>query len=137
MGAADPRKLLVLSFPLMPTRREFLIASGLTAAWPHGGAFARSRGVVVNDVHSQLTATRVNRIVAPSSLDAVREALAAARKERRAVSLSGGRHAMGAQAFATDGVMLDTRKLNRVLRFDAERGVIESSLPQYSALPPI
>jgi len=32
---------------------------------------------------------------------------------------------MGAQQFLTDGVLLDTTGLSRVLRFDAERGIIE------------
>src|SRR5258705_3287417 len=32
---------------------------------------------------------------------------------------------MGAQAFATDGVLIDIRKLDRVLGFDMERGRIE------------
>jgi FAD/FMN-containing dehydrogenase len=109
----------------MLTRREFLIASGMAAGWPYRNALAQSRGVVVNDLHSQLNATRVNRVVVPDSLNAARQALAAARKERRAVCLSGGRHAMGAQAFATDGAMLDSRKLDRVLSFDAARGLIE------------
>ena len=109
----------------MLTRRDFLAASGLAACWPYGGALAQTRGAVVNDLHSQLTATRVNRIVVPGSLDAVRQMFAAARKERRGVCISGGRHAMGAQAFATDGVMLDIRKLDRVLNFDTARGVIE------------
>jgi len=31
----------------------------------------------------------------------------------------------GAQAFATDGVLIDIRKLDRVLGFDMERGLIE------------
>ena len=109
----------------MLTRRDFLAASGLAACWPYGGALAQTRGAVVNDLHSQLTATRVNRIVVPGSLDAVRQMFAAARKERRGVCISGGRHAMGAQAFATDGVMLDIRKLDRVLNFDTARGLIE------------
>jgi FAD/FMN-containing dehydrogenase len=41
------------------------------------------------------------------------------------VCIAGGRHAMGAQAFATDGVLIDIRKLDRLLAFDAERGLIE------------
>jgi FAD/FMN-containing dehydrogenase len=32
---------------------------------------------------------------------------------------------MGAQAFATDGVLIDIRKLYRVLSFDAGKGLIE------------
>lgn len=109
----------------MITRRDFLRIAGLGACFPMPAALAAASGVLVNDLHSQLTATRVNRIVTPTSLDAVRNAIKAARKERRAVCISGGRHAMGAQPFATDGVMLDARKLDRVLNFDAGRGLIE------------
>ena len=109
----------------MIDRREFLRIAGLTAAWPCAGAWAQAPGVVVNDLHSQLNPTRVDRIVEPDSLDAARAAIAAARRENRAVCIAGGRHAMGAQAFATDGVLIDIRKLDRVLGFDMERGRIE------------
>ena len=107
----------------MITRREFLRIAGLAAAWPY--APARAAGVVVNDIHSGLNATRVHSVVEPDTLDAVRDAISGARRERRAVCIAGGRHAMGAQAFATDGVLIDIRKLNRVLAFDTARGLIE------------
>jgi FAD/FMN-containing dehydrogenase len=107
----------------MITRRDFLRIAGLAAAWPY--APARAAGVVVNDIHSGLNATRVHSVVEPDTLDAVRNAINAAWRERRAVCIAGGRHAMGAQAFATDGVLIDIRKLNRVLAFDATRGLIE------------
>jgi len=109
----------------MIDRREFLKIAGLTATWPYANAWAQPSGVIVNDLHSQLNPTRVNRVVGPDSLDAARGAIAAAKRERRAVCIAGGRHAMGAQAFATDGVLVDIRKLNRVLAFDMERGLIE------------
>jgi len=110
----------------MITRRRFLEAAALAPLLPQLDAVAQATsGVVVNDIHSQLTATRVNRVVVPQTLDAVRGALQAARKERRAVCIAGGRHAMGAQAFATDGVLIDIRKLDRVLGFDAAKGLIE------------
>ena len=109
----------------MIDRREFLKIAGLSAAWPGSGAWARPAGVIVNDLHSQLNSTRVNRIVEPDSLDAARGAIAAARRERRPVCIAGGRHAMGSQAFATDGVLVDIRRLDRVLAFDMERGLIE------------
>ena len=109
----------------MIDRREFLKIAGLTAAWPSAGAWAQAPGVLVNDLHSQLNPTRVNRVVEPDSLDAARGAIAAAKREQRVVCIAGGRHAMGAQAFATDGVLIDIRKLDRVLGFDMERGLIE------------
>jgi len=109
----------------MIDRREFLKFAGLTAAWPCAGTWAQPSGVLVNDLHSQLNPTRVDRIVEPETFDAARAAIAAARREQRAVCIAGGRHAMGAQAFATDGVLIDIRKLDRVLGFDMERGLIE------------
>src|SRR5258708_3990497 len=109
----------------MLDRREFLKIAGAAAAWPRIAAAAQPDGVIVNDVHSQLNPTRVDRIIEPKDLDEVRNTLRAARRENRVVCIAGGRHAMGAQAFATDGVMIDTRKLDRVIAFDAERGLIE------------
>src|SRR5258708_40305721 len=109
----------------MIDRREFLKIAGLTATWPYTGAWAQAPGVLVNDLHSQLNPTRVDRVVEPETLAAARAAIAAARRENRAVCIAGGRHAMGAQAFATDGVLIDIRKLDRVLGFDMERGLIE------------
>ncbi len=108
----------------MLTRRDFIGAAAL-APWLPLDAAAQGRGVIVNDIHSQLTATRVNRIVTPATLDGVRGAIKAARNERRAVCIAGSRHAMGAQAFATDGVMVDIRKLDRILSFDQAKGLIE------------
>jgi FAD/FMN-containing dehydrogenase len=110
---------------MMINRREFLGIAGLTAAWPYVATAAHQSGIIVNDIHSQLNATRVHRIVEPETFDAVRNALGAARCERRAVCIAGGRHAMGAQAFAIDGVLIDIRKLNRVLAFDTKRGLVE------------
>jgi len=63
--------------------------------------------------------------VQPDTLDAVRNALKAAQKEEKAVCISGARHAMGGQQFLADGLMIDTRRMNRVLGFDAEKGHIE------------
>src|SRR5438094_561680 len=117
----------------MVSRRKFLGFTGLAAAWPNaawtqdekGKAKPKPKpeGVVVNDVHAQLNSTRVFRIVEPQSIEAVRAAMKLARTEKRALCIAGGRHAMGTQQFATDGVLLDIRKMNRVLAFDTERGL--------------
>ena len=113
----------------MRNRREFLrlVATGAllpaTRAWPQ--AAKKPEGILVNDIHGQLSATWVNRIVQPDTLDGVRAALKSAAADKRALCIAGGRHAMGSQAFATDGLLVDTRKLTRVLGFDAERGLIE------------
>ena len=113
----------------MHNRREFLRLAALGAMWPASLAWGQKakkpEGILVNDVHGQLSATWVNRIEQPDTLDGVRAALNLARAENRALCIAGGRHAMGSQAFATDGVLVDTRKLAKVLAFDAERGLIE------------
>src|SRR5262245_1707582 len=82
--------------------------------------------IFVNDTHSQLNFTRVDRIVAVDSEAALRTAIAAARAEGKPVSIAGGRHAMGGQQFATGAVLIDTRALNRIVALDSERGIVEA-----------
>lgn len=69
--------------------------------------------------------TYVERIVCPISIDNLQCIIRQARAEERGVSIAGGRHAMGGQQFGTGTILLDTSRLNRVLSFDRERGVIE------------
>ncbi len=110
-------------------RRDFLKAAAL--AWP-AAAFPQAArkdkpppGILVNDVHSQLNSARVWRIGQPESLEGIRAAMRAAQKEEKAICISGARHAMGGQQFLTDGLMIDTRRMNRVLGFDMEKGHLE------------
>jgi FAD/FMN-containing dehydrogenase len=65
------------------------------------------------------------RIVQPDSLEGLRAALKTAQKEEKAICISGARHAMGGQQFLMDGLMIDTRRMNRVLGFDADKGHLE------------
>lgn len=115
----------------MQTRREFLslaARAGVTlpaVAAITPGAQAGEAGTLVNDVHSQLNATRIARAVLPGSEGELRKALAAARTEGKPVSIAGGRHSMGGQQFASDGVLVDMRSMNRVLSLDENSGVVE------------
>lgn len=77
-------------------------------------------------MHSQLNLTRVKQVSRPSTIAELRSALLAAKAEGRAVSICGRRHAMGGQQFGTDTVLLDLTRLNRVLSFDREQGMIET-----------
>jgi FAD/FMN-containing dehydrogenase len=113
----------------MTTRREFIrtaasAGTGL-ALLPH---FAKPASAVeiVNDIHSQLNATRVDRVVPVKSEGELRAAIAAARAEGKPVALAGGRHAMGGQQFVSRGVVIDTRPLNRIVSLDRERGIVEA-----------
>jgi FAD/FMN-containing dehydrogenase len=118
----------------MISRREFLELTakvGAGAALLPGcssltrGAADPSAGVVLNDVHSQLNATRVREVVRAASTDAVQNAVRNARNRGLAVSIAGGRHAMGGQQFGEDTLHLDMNGMARVIEFDRERGEIE------------
>ena len=111
----------------MLTRKDFLRLAGLATVLPYRRLFAQPKpdALLVNDVHSKLNETRVERIETPDSTDAVRSLLRTVRDAGGSLSIAGGRHAMGAQQFLSGGVLLDTRRLNRVLGFDAERGLVE------------
>jgi FAD/FMN-containing dehydrogenase len=92
---------------------------------PDGSAIpARDPSLLVNDLHSQLNATRVDAIVKPTSVTELAGVIASARSANKCISIAGGRHAMGGQQFADASILLDMRGLNRVLAFDDQRGVI-------------
>ncbi|MFL6834569.1 MAG: FAD-binding protein [Xanthobacteraceae bacterium] len=113
----------------MPTRRKALGAVAQAAAGLALLPFAPRRaesGVLVNDIHSQLNPTRVERIVAIDSEATLRAALAAARAEGKPVCVAGGRHAMGSQQFAGDAVLVDIRPMQRIVGLDAEHGIAEA-----------
>ena len=115
----------------MLTRRDLLKAvPGLGVAVGLGAKGCtwqaqKDTPVTVNDIHSQLNLTRVNRIVQPQSIEGLQTVVHSARTEGHAVSIAGGMHAMGGQQFGTGTILLDTRNLNRVLNFDPDRGLIE------------
>lgn len=89
-----------------------------------GDAEAKSF-VIVNDSHSQLNETRMRKIVYLSKLDDFRKAIEFARKNKVALAICGAKHAGGAQQFATDGILVDTSKHNRILNLDRETGLLE------------
>jgi len=80
---------------------------------------------LVNDIHSQLNATVVHRVVRPDSVEAIQETVRAARAEGRSVSIAGGRHAMGGQQFGAGTIHVDMSGMNRLLAFDRNRGEVE------------
>lgn len=80
--------------------------------------------VQVNDVHSGLNPTIVNRVEIPETADELFGIVRACSSRGEFLSVSGCRHAMGGQQFLSNGVLIDTRRLTRVLNFDSERGLI-------------
>jgi FAD/FMN-containing dehydrogenase len=109
----------------MLTRRHFIRTAALATLAPH--VFAeREKEIWVNDVHSQLNRTRVRELLTPRTTDELAEMVRSASRKALPIAVSGCRHSMGGQQFATDGICIDTRSLNRVISFDRERGLIEA-----------
>ncbi|PYJ02066.1 MAG: hypothetical protein DMF00_02755, partial [Verrucomicrobia bacterium] len=109
----------------MLTRREFIRTAALFALAPHILG-EREREIWVNDVHSQLNRTRVRELLKPRTREELAEIVRSASRKGLPISVSGCRHSMGGQQFATDSICIDTRSLDRVISFDQEHGLIEA-----------
>src|SRR5213079_2032544 len=109
----------------MLTRREFIRTAALLALAPHAFGVPEKE-IWVNDVHSQLNRTRVRELLRPRTRDELAEIVGSASRKGLPISVSGCRHSMGGQQFATDSICIDTRPLARVISFDQERGLIEA-----------
>ena len=103
------------------SRRDFLKASSLLALQPQ----AAGTGTIVNDIHSQLNPTRVREVVTITSAQDLQRALRRAGTAGQAVSIAGGRHAMGAQQFGEGSMLLDMKGLDRVRSLDRAGGIID------------
>jgi FAD/FMN-containing dehydrogenase len=79
---------------------------------------------IVNDVHARLNATHVRAVVDVRQVDDVSDVLGRS-APNEPVCIAGGRHAMGGQQFAEGAILLDTRRFDRVVRLDRERGLVE------------
>lgn len=105
-------------------RRDFLraVASApVLAAIPFEST---PHSVLVNDEHTNLNPTWVERIVRPSTPSEIQDLVKSSQKHRKVISVSGSRHATGGQQFAADSILLDMRSLNRVLNLDMKAGVL-------------
>ncbi len=80
--------------------------------------------LTLNDAHSQLNATAVQRIVKPRTLDELTAVVIEARVTGLKISVAGGRHAMGGQQFARDSLHLDMTALDAVLGDDPDQGLL-------------
>src|SRR4029450_7090386 len=86
-------------FPF-PPRRPFL---------------ASASACVVNDVHSQLNETAVNRVIEGGPVPQLQQGIRSSAATGQQISIAGGRHAMGGQQFGTGTVLLDMTRMCRVV----------------------
>ena len=103
----------------MISRREFIAGSVAlaVASSVSGKLLPETESIFVNDIHSQLNSTRVQKILKPRSLEDVQNIVRTARKDRKVLSVAGGRHAMGGQQFGTDALLIDIRFVSNVESF--------------------
>lgn len=83
------------------------------------------KNFLVNDIHSALNETKVKNIFYPKSIEDIQKIVDRARKQRSSISIAGGRHAMGGQQFADNAILIDMKRMNKVLHFDYARRTVE------------
>src|SRR5207247_7953015 len=84
------------------------------------------RSIGVHDVQSRLNHTRIRELLTPLTRDELAQIVSSASQKALPISVSGCRHSMGGQQFATDSICIDMRSLDRVISFDREHGLIEA-----------
>lgn len=104
----------------------FVAAAYVTiAACTHTAGPAPATGIELNDIHSQLNATRHVAVVMPRTVADIQVAIREANRNGHFISISGGRHAMGGQQFGRGTVNLSMSSFNRVIGLDAVNGIVE------------
>ncbi len=90
----------------------------------HSPAVEKS-DVELNDVHSQLNATKHTAIITPKSIEEIQSAVRDAKAKGQFISISGGKHSMGGQQFGTGTVNLSMSSFDKVIGLDSEKGIVE------------
>lgn len=109
------------------TRRRFLggvAVAGIGSVIPGCGR-VQPRPVWLNDIHSRLTATRVDKVLRPTGRAELVRWMRRSMNGQQGISIAGGRHSMGAQAFGTGSIHFDMRGVNGVGDLDSEAGIID------------
>jgi FAD/FMN-containing dehydrogenase len=106
-------------------RREFLAGSAAFCLGSQLSFPAVDDPLLVNDIHSQLNPTHVNRILKPENVSGLQAAVRTAKAAGKPLSIAGGRHAMGGQQFGTDMILVDMTRLNQIVSFDPQSGLVE------------
>jgi len=111
----------------MKTRRHFLKCLSFIPLAASGCAiWAKETSIRwVNDIHSKLNRTRVDKIHQPQSLYELRGIVQQAATKGQEISICGGRHAMGGQQFGTGTQLIDVNALNRIRMFNRTKGILE------------
>ena len=88
-------------------------------------AIPQMSSISTNDVHSRLNPCQMHKQIEALCIDDVLGAVESAQRLALPLAVCGGRHAMGGQQFAADGLLLDMCGMNRIIDFDVATGLIE------------
>ena len=111
---------------IMLNRRDFVKSAATVALLNTRCASVLSDppGVLVNDIHSGLNESTVDSISQPRSVSELQKEIRSAIRQKKGIAISGGRHAMGGQQFASGEHLIDIRQFNRVLALDRDQGLV-------------
>ena len=96
-----------------------------THSSPTSSSGMGSAGVELNDIHSQLNATKHSSVITPRSVEEIQHAIRDAKAKEQFISISGGKHSMGGQQFGTGTIHLSMSSFNQVIGLDSEQGIVE------------
>lgn len=89
------------------------------------GDALNARKYELNDLHSKLNPTFHAEILVPKSIQEIQTIVRQAKQEGKAISIHGGKHAMGGQQFGTGTIALNMSSFNKVLGLDSKHGIVE------------
>jgi FAD/FMN-containing dehydrogenase len=79
---------------------------------------------IVDDVHCMVSATRVQGVICPSSVEELQAAIRSCVKKGATLSVAGGRHSLGRQPFSENGILIDLANFGRVVELDSASGIL-------------
>ncbi len=85
----------------------------------------KSANVLLNDHHSRLNPTLTKAVIEVQNLNDLQSQIELASRKRHPISIGGAGFAMGGQQFGKNTLHFNTKRLNRVLQFDREVGLLE------------
>ncbi len=83
-------------------------------------------GILVNDVHSGLNATRVAGVEQPGSLEEIMRLVRDAARLGTPLALCGARHSMGGQQFGAGALLVDLSRHAQIQELDLECGLVKA-----------
>jgi hypothetical protein len=107
------------------SRRDFVKDVAAVPMLSASSISIESSRELVNDVHTSLNPTWVDRVVRPTSIIEIQNVIHECRRQNKVLSVSGSRHAAGGQQFAEGSTLLDMRGFNRVVGLDAATGIVQ------------